>query len=1032
MRPVELEIDPATGMKNYIANGKGDWATSAAYVKYSFERSIHHGRLYTNGHGMLRAKDDDLAEALRCLGQGLHTLEDFGAHTNYVELALREMGYHNVFAHTGTATEIQLRGKRVFPLVTGTFGMVDFYHSVLGEATDHFTQSEVNEMDDALGTAQQAAQSSHPLMTLVKLLSKVPGTRDLCLEAEQLQRAADIQARELSQSDQQQNWGEINDSRSWDDSRRSPTGVTNDWATTRAPQPDWSSPQATQPSQADFSQSSYPPQPGYTSQSGYASQPEYTAYPGQAHQQFQSAFPSAPAGYNMNSWVQPSADVSPSWMQSGQQDWNQAPQYNVPPHPQTFNMHQGPAATPPPWSGSSSQPQMPSQSPQPQWQQSQHQGTTMDQQSGWPNISSQQSPPQPLRPSAAVDIIPQTTPAQPLQDASSVDINPQQTPVQPLQQPQSSQVGLPGIPNFDPAKAIQQIYPILAFRDKVVRAISAVIEKIPGLEALVDRITETLTVFVLSLLAPFVRPIIKGLTLTLQAGSGTVIDSSAKHQYEPWTDPHCTDPTHSMLSKDHFGNLLNEPAGQVATEIVKFIAPRVLYAWEHPDVPVQRVMDDIESIFHHPAIRDEHNECHRKMFEAVRKWANDRPDGGHSLNDILSSEGVRNGKNVKASQDHTGHTHNQIPTPGKLNMGSGFSSFQHHHAQHHKPNIAGFDLSDLGNMLPNLPGAGQGHHQQHHHGQQTNMAGYLNLASKLPIPGVQNVASKINKFSHIVPGGIPGLNRGLDDQGESILREVGGAQEFADASSGLTTQDDIAGASTSPGGTTYYRQASEQGDGLARMPPPQGYELCGQGPNGKYLGDSYQASWTGGQNYNYNDGPLQGQETQTSLTGGQTYNYYATQPLELETQSAPAEGQSYDYYSNPPQQETLQSPLTEGESYEMYPGRPLQQDNQISSPKTLRRVSYKGQPREHDVQSRSAGGRRRDSYIDRSKDQDSQVPTTKGRRRESYTGRSGEQENVSKEASAPSPTTPRKGHSHKPSQTGQGHSRKHSRHQSKA
>jgi hypothetical protein len=37
---------------------------------------------------------EDLCEALRCLGQGLHTLEDFAAHTNYVELALREMGRH--------------------------------------------------------------------------------------------------------------------------------------------------------------------------------------------------------------------------------------------------------------------------------------------------------------------------------------------------------------------------------------------------------------------------------------------------------------------------------------------------------------------------------------------------------------------------------------------------------------------------------------------------------------------------------------------------------------------------------------------------------------------------------------------------------------------------------------------------------------------------------------------------------------------------------------------------------------------------
>src|SRR5262249_39053356 len=130
VQPVELAIDPATGMKNYIANPNADWATSSAFVRYSLERSIHHGRLYTNGHGFFKGKDEDLAEALRCLGQALHTLEDFGAHSNYVELALRELGFSNVFPHTGVNATINLRGQRTYPLITGTFGMVDFYHSV--------------------------------------------------------------------------------------------------------------------------------------------------------------------------------------------------------------------------------------------------------------------------------------------------------------------------------------------------------------------------------------------------------------------------------------------------------------------------------------------------------------------------------------------------------------------------------------------------------------------------------------------------------------------------------------------------------------------------------------------------------------------------------------------------------------------------------------------------------------------------------------------------------------------------------------
>lgn len=129
VQPIELEVDLQTGMKNYIANESLGIATSAGYIKHSFTRSIHFGRLYTNGAGNSKGRDAELCEALRCLGQGLHCLEDFGAHTNYTELALRELGYRNVFPHTGPATEVTVRGHRVFPLVTGTFGVVDFLHS---------------------------------------------------------------------------------------------------------------------------------------------------------------------------------------------------------------------------------------------------------------------------------------------------------------------------------------------------------------------------------------------------------------------------------------------------------------------------------------------------------------------------------------------------------------------------------------------------------------------------------------------------------------------------------------------------------------------------------------------------------------------------------------------------------------------------------------------------------------------------------------------------------------------------------------
>lgn len=799
-------------MKNYIANGRGDWATSAAFVKYSFERSIHHGRLYTAGHGFFKGKDEDLAEACRCLGQGLHTLEDFGAHTNYVELALIELGLRNVFPHVGTNTMINLHGKHVYPLVTGTFGMVDFYHSVLGEATDHFTQSEVNEMDNALGMAETAAQSNSPLSTLAKLLAKVPGTKDLIGEAERLQASSHAQARSNAGGG---GWG----TKDVDDDFSSSRAGPGDWNNNQYQQPSWGAPQG-----------------------GYQD-PNYN------------------------------------------QGWNQPP-------------------------------------PQQNWQQPQQ----FDQ-SGFPGA------PQHLHP--------QPSPQPQMGGAF------QPTPSHPQQQPQSSNTHDPSLPaNVDPAKLISQIYPILAFRDKVVRTISSIIEKIPGLEALVEKIVETLTVFILSLLAPFVRPVLNAISKSLQSGSEGVINSSGKHQYEVWTNPHCSDPTHSMLSKDHFSNVLNDPAGNVAAEILKFIAPRVLYAWEHPDVPVQQVLADVDVIFHHPAVRNERIEVHRTMFQAVSQWLRNRD--GRQVDALLSSQSVRDGKNHKGGVNEHAHVQHNIPNQqqmhaaasgagagGFLGMASGMLGGNQHgagaqhggHGQQHSNNplnmVSGMlgggqhgnqhggshsnnPLGMVGDLVGNFTGQGQSHGGQH--GGQNHGGGggggnplgsVLNMAGKLPIPG----ASNLGKLSHFIPGGsgggggyggghgafglgqfanFGGGRRGLDDDGSGT-----GASREMDYGGGM-------GASADPG--DGYNTAGAAGPPRERspspgpLPPPMGYEMYSAegmeyNPNNA---SGAQGGMYGGQNqggYGYGGdqsqpqqgyGAQQGYDAQQGYAG-QTADYYGGQ-----------------------------------------------------------------------------------------------------------------------------------------------------------
>ncbi|KAF8527105.1 heterokaryon incompatibility protein Het-C-domain-containing protein [Gautieria morchelliformis] len=169
--PRELEIDPRTGMKNYIANESGHWDTSKALVRRTLERCIHLGRQYR-----ARGQKQDEYEAYRQLGQLLHTLEDFPAHSNFCELALVALGHHDVFMHVGDHVRIQSpRGKMVAPLVTGTFGGSDFMHSLLGEATDHISQASVSDLNKELSSARSKSSNGADSSSVLRgLLLKLP------------------------------------------------------------------------------------------------------------------------------------------------------------------------------------------------------------------------------------------------------------------------------------------------------------------------------------------------------------------------------------------------------------------------------------------------------------------------------------------------------------------------------------------------------------------------------------------------------------------------------------------------------------------------------------------------------------------------------------------------------------------------------------------------------------------------------------------------------------------------------------------
>ncbi|KAK4128125.1 Het-C-domain-containing protein [Parathielavia appendiculata] len=427
---VELAVDQETGMKNYIANESAGIMTSAQHVRNLFSRCVELGRSYGRS-----GNKDELYEALRLLGTGLHCLEDFFAHSNYTELALIELGEENIFPHVGRNTKLRIQGARdeVYPIVTGTFGGVDFLHSVTGELSDKMIQSEIEQLE---GTLQQSQKNDTSLLR--ELLDKIP---DGILGDDKKSQLDDIQNN--AQAAQMQN-------------------VT----------------------------------------------------------------------------------VSPR-------------------DPEEFTNY-------------------------------------------------------------VTDIF-------------------------------------------------KQIMPAIEFHDQLLKDISEAISRIPILPKIIEQLEEQLSVFVFQIIAPFVVPLIEQIKNELATGATEIIESSEAQQHNVFRDDNCTDPTHSMLSKDHFTNILNEVAGRTASKVVSWVVPQLMEAWDDEGVDVNRMLNKIiYGVLHHPAQRDMDRDGAREgralIFGMVQEWWEDMDERQRDeYRRKLSREGVENGQNHKEGQRDCGHG-----CGGKLKMRKNF------------------------------------------------------------------------------------------------------------------------------------------------------------------------------------------------------------------------------------------------------------------------------------------------------------------------------------------------------------------------
>lgn len=105
-----LEIDHQRCMKRYIHE------RAVPYVQGQLQKAMEAGRT---------------AKGFRHFGAALHVLEDYFAHSNFVELSLRKAGYTKVLAWTRPVEQSPFPDYGHYPVVTGTFAGVDTVASLL-------------------------------------------------------------------------------------------------------------------------------------------------------------------------------------------------------------------------------------------------------------------------------------------------------------------------------------------------------------------------------------------------------------------------------------------------------------------------------------------------------------------------------------------------------------------------------------------------------------------------------------------------------------------------------------------------------------------------------------------------------------------------------------------------------------------------------------------------------------------------------------------------------------------------------------
>ncbi|OAV99185.1 hypothetical protein PTTG_00008 [Puccinia triticina 1-1 BBBD Race 1] len=201
------------------------------------------------------------------------------------------------------------------------------------------------------------------------------------------------------------------------------------------------------------------------------------------------------------------------------------------------------------------------------------------------------------------------------------------------------------IDQLAPEELQAKIWELFKVRDNLMRRIEELIQGIPGLSSMLDNLALSLAQWIMVTIDPFVRPILLQASAAIGQGSEAVI--SGNDQWTVFNDPNASDPTHSVLAKDHFSNILNDPAGNVSVIIVKYTVGLMVEAWSNDENP-DRVIDSILEAIHHPNFANRNSKIQREMIEYMQKWLHemDRDERELTINS-LTKDSVRNHRNQR-------------------------------------------------------------------------------------------------------------------------------------------------------------------------------------------------------------------------------------------------------------------------------------------------------------------------------------------------------------------------------------------------